>query len=115
MFAVLAVAQRGPSHAVLVIYRDYLESDVERLLDELCIKLGFCLPPDEKRRFEEAPPGDVDSFTDAVFEAEGIGDMSHRDIRRQVREVVDRHMSRWAADNNRGNAAEPGEGWWSPH
>jgi hypothetical protein len=38
----------------------------------------------------------VNSFTDAVFEAEGMGDGSYPDLRRQVREVVDRHMSRWA-------------------
>ncbi|MEO3821215.1 hypothetical protein [Plantactinospora sp. B24E8] len=73
-----------------------LKSDVEQLLYELCVKLGFCLPPAENRRLCEAPPGDVDGFTDAVFEAEGMGDMSHTNLRRQVREVVDRHMSRWS-------------------
>ncbi|HYN94951.1 MAG TPA: hypothetical protein VES42_13970 [Pilimelia sp.] len=76
-------------------YRDDLDSDVQRLLNELCIKLGFCLPPEENRRLEQSPPGDVDSFTDAVIEAEGMGDMSHTDIRRQVREVVERHMQGW--------------------
>ncbi|SCL53022.1 hypothetical protein GA0070604_2689 [Micromonospora eburnea] len=39
---------------------------------------------------------EVDSFTDAVFEAEGMGDMRHTDLRRQVRAVVDQHMRRWA-------------------
>ncbi|MEE6259379.1 hypothetical protein [Plantactinospora sonchi] len=73
------------------------DSDVERLLYELCVGLGFCLPPDDIRRLRESPPADVDSFTDAVFEAEGMGDMSHTDLRRQVRDVVDRHMSRWTA------------------
>ena len=77
-------------------YRDDLDSDVQRLLNELCIRLGFCLPPDEKRRLEESPPGDVDSFTDAVLEAEGMSDTISTDMRRQVRDVVDRHMSRWA-------------------
>lgn len=77
-------------------YRGDRESDVQRLLDELCVKLGFCLPPGEGRRLEQSPPGDVDSFTDAVFEAEGMGDMSYTDLRRQVRDVVDQHMSRWA-------------------
>jgi hypothetical protein len=46
-------------------------------------------------RIEQSPPGDVDSFTDAVFEAEGMGDMSYTGLRRQVIDVVDRHMSRW--------------------
>nr|WTA70795.1 hypothetical protein OHB51_17245 [Micromonospora sp. NBC_00855] len=76
-------------------YRDDLDSNVRRLLNELCVKLGFCLPPDEIRRLEASPPGDVDSFTDAVFEAEGMGDMSYTDLRRQVRGIVDQHMSRW--------------------
>ncbi|MFG2048843.1 hypothetical protein ACGFIW_15605 [Micromonospora sp. NPDC048935] len=61
------------------------DSDVRRLLYEL----GFCLPPEE---LDESPPGDVDAFTVAFFEAEGMGDMSRTNLRRQVREVVDRHM-----------------------
>lgn len=75
--------------------RDDLDSDVRRLLYELCVKLGFCLPPDDIRRLDESPPGDVDSFTDAVFTAEGMGDLAYVDtrLRRQVREVVVRHMS----------------------
>lgn len=82
-------------------HRDDLDSNVQRLLNELCVKLGYCLPPDERRRLEEAPPGAVDSFTDAVFEAEGVGDMSYTDSRRQVREVVERHMSGWVDDDRR--------------
>jgi hypothetical protein len=78
-----------------VCHRDDLDSDVQRLLSELCIKLGFCLTPDQNRRLQESPPADVDSFTDAVIEAEGMGDMSYTDIRRQVRAVVEEHMRRW--------------------
>jgi hypothetical protein len=87
--------------------RDDRESDVQRLLNELCIKLGFCLPPEENRRLRESPPGKVDSFTDAVFEAEGMGDMSYTDLRRQVREIVDKHMSRWVETDDHA-AGEPG-------
>ncbi|MGX7669118.1 hypothetical protein [Plantactinospora sp. DSM 117369] len=72
------------------------QKDVERLLYELCVKLGFCLPPAESRQLCESPPRDVDSFTDAVFEAEGMGDMSYTDLRQQVWKVVHEHMSRWA-------------------
>ncbi|MEV4757299.1 hypothetical protein AB0J86_19585 [Micromonospora sp. NPDC049559] len=74
---------------------NHQELQVQRLLRELCVRLGFCLPPAEIRRLCESPPGSVDSFTDAVFEAEGMGDMEYTDLRRQVREVVDQHMSRW--------------------
>ncbi|MGW0432870.1 hypothetical protein ACWDV4_10035 [Micromonospora sp. NPDC003197] len=77
--------------------RDDRSAEVQPLLRELCVKLGFCLPPDEIHRLCESPPGDVDSFTDAVFQAEGMGDKSYPDLRRQVRKVVARHMSRWGA------------------
>jgi hypothetical protein len=55
-------------------------------------------------RIEQSPPGDVDSFTDAVFEAEGMGDMSYTDLRRQVIDVVDHHPGtarRWTAPGGR--------------
>ncbi|GIF73319.1 hypothetical protein Asi02nite_28370 [Asanoa siamensis] len=70
-------------------------AEVEQLLYELCVGLGFCLPSEEGRRLREAPPVDVDAFTDAVLVAEGYGDMSHTDTRRMVREVVERHMNTW--------------------
>ncbi|MEU5611274.1 hypothetical protein AB0H03_21470 [Streptomyces sparsogenes] len=69
------------------------QDDVQRLLYELCVDLGFCLPPEEHRRLREAPPADADIFTDAVFEAEGMGPGEDR---RQVRDVVVRHMRGWA-------------------
>jgi hypothetical protein len=80
---------------ILVMQRDDPESEVQRLLDELCVKLGFCLPPEEARLLRRSPPADVDSFTDAVFDAEGIGDPRHTHLYDQVRTVVDQHMRRW--------------------
>jgi len=62
---------------------------VERLLEVLCVKLGFCLPPVEDARLMRAPPEDVVAFTDAVFRAEGIEpSTADRHIYRQVRDVV---------------------------
>ena len=82
-----------------------LEPEVGKLLYDLCVGLGFCLPSDANRRLVESPPVDVDAFTDAVFEAEGMGDMSYTDLRRRVRAVVDQHMSRWPkADDASGDA-----------
>jgi hypothetical protein len=43
----------------------------------------------------QSPPADVDAFTEAVFEAEGVDTLSNPELRRKVRAVVDRHMSRW--------------------
>ncbi|MFI0729150.1 hypothetical protein ACH4S9_08995 [Streptomyces sp. NPDC021225] len=68
-------------------------SAVHELLYELCVDLGFCLPPHEQRRLREAPPADADEFTDAVFRAEGL-DPNGEDgwLRPRVRDVVERHM-----------------------
>jgi hypothetical protein len=43
------------------------ELEVQRLLDKLCVDLGFCLPPQEQVRLSANPPDDVCAFTDAVF------------------------------------------------
>jgi hypothetical protein len=76
-------------------HRDDLELHVQQLLDELRIKLGFCLPPNEQRRFREAPTAKIDDFTDAVFEAQGMGDV-HSTTPPSGAGVVDQHMSRRA-------------------
>ncbi len=69
-------------------------AQVEALLYELCVVLGFCLPPDEQARLRESPPTDVDAFTDAVIRAEGLD--PHADIplhmRRDIRSRVAEHF-----------------------
>lgn len=62
--------------------------DVARLLDDLCVRLGFCLAPEERARLCEAPPQDVDSFTDAVFRAEHMDPPLDGQLRQRVRELV---------------------------
>ena len=64
-------------------------AEVESLLSKLCIDLGFCLPPEDENRLRKNPPSDVDTFTDAVFLAEGINPQyAERHLYRRVREVV---------------------------
>jgi hypothetical protein len=43
-----------------------------QLLYSLCIRLGFCLPPETQTLLAESPPEDIDEFTVAVFRAEGL-------------------------------------------
>ena len=64
------------------------------LLYELCVDLGFCLPPAGQRRLEDDPPPDIDQFTDAVFREEGMDPVAphHRRLRQKVRERVQRHF-----------------------
>jgi hypothetical protein len=68
--------------------------DVRGLLTELCVDLGFCLPPEEGTRLEASPPTTVDGFTDAVWIAEGMEPASTdprlQRLREQVRERVAR-------------------------
>jgi hypothetical protein len=61
---------------------------VKRLLSKLCVELGFCLSPDDNRRLIENPPADPDSFTDAVFRAEGMDPRLHRQLYRYVCDIV---------------------------
>jgi hypothetical protein len=57
---------------------------VQRLLDELCVELGFCLPSREQARLLQSPPTDPDEFTNAVFAAEGMDPHLFPDLRSEV-------------------------------
>jgi len=72
---------------------------VEVLLYELCIKLGYCLPPKDIVRLSENPPGTVDDFTKAVFTAEGVEYAGERQRWRSVRDIVAQHFSRWEEES----------------
>ena len=65
---------------------------VDRLLGELCVDLGFCLPPDDHARLVSDPPEDVDDFTDAVFVAEGMRPDADLNLRRLVKARVLAHF-----------------------
>ena len=73
---------------------------IDYLLGELCSRLGFCsIPPGEYDRLLAEPPTDVDDFTDAVFEAEGMdaADSQYRGLRAQVRDLVSRTFASHSA------------------
>ena len=68
--------------------------DLQGLLDELCVRLGFCLPPQEQERLRQTrPPLDVDEFTDAVFVAERMDPRLYKASRRRVRDCVEQHLA----------------------
>jgi hypothetical protein len=53
--------------------RAVLDSDqTQNLLLALCVKFGFCLPPNQQDRIISEPPLTVFDFTDAVFASEGL-------------------------------------------
>ncbi len=66
---------------------------IARLLEELCVELGFCLPPEAQARLVARPPLSVNAFTDAVLLAEGLDpQFVDKSLRRQVRDRVARHL-----------------------
>jgi hypothetical protein len=65
------------------------ESEVIPLLRRLCVELGFCFSADVAEKFETNPPRTVETFTRAVFEAEGLDHaLADRRLYAQVRKVV---------------------------
>ena len=72
---------------------------VSRLLDELCVRLGFCLPPADTVRIQQEPPLDARDFANAVFLAEGMDpEASDLHLWRQVRDVIQVHFARAEAN-----------------
>jgi hypothetical protein len=65
------------------------EATIAALLGDLCVQLGYCLPPDDQQRITSNPPQSVDAFTDAVVEAEGFDPvLMATEQRQQVRRMV---------------------------
>lgn len=65
------------------------KKEVDVLLGHLCIKLGFCLPPDDIEQLSNEPPEDPLQFVDEVFRREGLDpETADRRLYRQVRDVV---------------------------
>ena len=67
---------------------------VQLLLNELCVVLGFCLPRDAQARLEQNPGSDIDAFTDAVIMAEGLDPQADipLNLRRDIRVRVAKHF-----------------------
>lgn len=67
-----------------------LRVDAARLLSDLCVTLGYCLPPEDQERIIHDPPTSVDTFTDAVVKAEGLDPvLMATQQRQQVRRIVE--------------------------
>lgn len=62
------------------------EAQTEALLYDLCVELGFCLPPDAYSDLVEAPPGTPEAFARAVYAAERLD--YDADLRIGLREAV---------------------------
>ena len=69
------------------------QHQVRCLLDELCIDLGFCLPPADAERLAKDHPLNAREFADAIYRAEGM-DLETRDLGlwRRVRDRIQVHF-----------------------
>jgi hypothetical protein len=64
--------------------------ETQWLLDRLCMRLGFCLPPDAQADLKKHPPTEIDGFVSAVFLAEGLDPTkADRHLYGQVRREVE--------------------------
>lgn len=77
-----------------------MRTEVEHLLDRLCTSLGYCLPPDVREQLAAAAPTDIDGFTAAVLEGEGLDPTADREQYRQVRAVVAEGLGAARLDSN---------------
>ena len=61
------------------------------LLAALCEQLGLCLSPEARRKLLDQAPSDAESFTAAVFAAEGLEHQpSDRDLYRNALAMAER-------------------------
>ncbi|MDE0855968.1 MAG: hypothetical protein OSA97_16260 [Nevskia sp.] len=66
-----------------------IESDVQWLLDELCLRLGYCLQPAQQAMLRNNPPLSANAFVDAVLVAEGLQpELVGKERRRQIMNIV---------------------------
>ncbi len=65
------------------------KQEAQKLLDVLCLNLGFCISPEDYKQIASDPPPSVSGFVEAVFAAEGLNpDTADQSLLRQVRDVV---------------------------
>lgn len=55
------------------------------LLYDLCVELGFCLPPADNARISAMESWDADSFVAEVFRVEGMDLDQHLGLKRKMR------------------------------
>ena len=67
-----------------------LASEIRALIDRLCVENGFCLCAQTREELINAPPEDVDAFTDAMFAAEELDASLNKQLRRAVRDKIGR-------------------------
>ena len=61
-----------------------MKEALDFLLYDICVELGFCLPPQDHARICATEFWDADAFTEEVFRAEGMNPDEHLKWKRQI-------------------------------
>lgn len=85
-------APRSSAYARIAFYRKG-EPLIETVLTELCVVYGFCLKPDDHAAMLEMPTDDLDAWTNAVFDREGLAEPFEKRLWRDVRNHVEHRLS----------------------
>lgn len=86
------------------------QSQLTALLDELCVRLSFCLPPEAEIRILKSPPLDIGEFAKMVFAAEGLQEAEvTKHLRREVEATIAKHFegARIASGRNKPASSSP--------
>jgi hypothetical protein len=62
--------------------------ETEWLLYDLCVKLGFCLPPPLMQRIINNPPPTIDRFVSVIYKGEGLKPELKSALYKQVYDMV---------------------------
>lgn len=63
-----------------------MKKELEYLLYDLCVDLGFCIPPNDAERIASTTALEADEFACLVIEAEGMNPEYEKQWRRKIRE-----------------------------
>jgi len=65
------------------------EGTRNQLLNDLCVKLGFCLPMEGRNRILDDPPEYLDEFVDLIYEFEGLNpETADLHVKRMIRDMI---------------------------
>lgn len=70
--------------------------EIEWLLEDLCVKRGFCLPRSAQEELINSPPPTPEAFAIAVVRAEGLDPQIDKQLYRGVLETVQKAFQRSA-------------------
>jgi hypothetical protein len=80
------------------------------VLYELCVRHGYCLPPDREGKILAEPPESPDAFLDAVLAGELDRDEMNPnyDVDKRTRKVLLAFITDWLFDDGRGRGTKSG-------